>query len=73
MKELDLVALARDIPEHGLARGDLGTIVHAYSDGEAYEVEFVLASGETVALLTLEAEDIRPREGREILHSRNLG
>lgn len=73
MKELDLVVLERDIPEHGLARGDLGTIVHAYSNGAAYEVEFVLASGETVAVLTLEAGDVRPREGREILHTRNLG
>ena len=73
MKELDLVVLTRDLPEHGLARGDVGTVVHAYSDGEAYEVEFVVASGETVAVLTLESCDVRPREGQEILHSRPLG
>lgn len=73
MKELDLVVLKRDIPEHGLASGDLGTIVHAYSDGAAYEVEFNLASGETVAVLTLDAADLRPRGGREILHTRSHG
>ena len=72
MKEHEWVVLKRDIPEHGLAEGDVGTIVHAYSDGGAYEVEFILASGETVAVLTLEAEDVRPRSGREILHTRVL-
>lgn len=73
MKEHDWVVLTRDVPEHGLAEGDVGTIVHAYKDGRAYEVEFTLASGDTVAVLTLEAEDVRPRGGREILHTRDLG
>jgi hypothetical protein len=29
--------------------------------------------GETVAVLTLESDDIRPRGGKEILHTRSLG
>lgn len=73
MNEHDWVVLKRDIPEYGLAEGDVGTIVHVYSDGRAYEVEFILASGETVAVLTLEGGDVRPRGGREILHTRSLG
>lgn len=73
MNEHDLVVLNRDLPEHGLTEGDVGTIVHMYTDGEAFEVEFALASGETVAVLTLDANDVRPRTGREILHSRTLG
>lgn len=73
MNELDLAVLTRDLPEHGLARGDVGTIVHVHRGGEAFEVEFVLASGETVAVVTLEASDVRPRTGREILHTRSLG
>ncbi len=72
MNEHDWVVLKRNVPEHGLTEGDVGTIVHVYSDGQAYEVEFILASGETVAVLTLEAEDVRPRGGREILHTRSL-
>lgn len=72
MNEHELVVLTRDLPDYGLTEGDVGTIVHVYSDGEAYEVEFILASGETVAVLTLEAADLRPRRGREILHSRSL-
>jgi hypothetical protein len=73
MNEHDWVVLKRDIPEHGLTEGDLGTVVHIYNDGRAFEVEFTLASGDTVAVLTLEAEDVRPRGGREILHTRDLG
>jgi hypothetical protein len=49
MKELDLVVLTHDIPEYGLLQGDLGTIVHGYTDGQAWEVEFVTAEGRTVA------------------------
>jgi hypothetical protein len=70
MNELELVVLKRDIPEHGLTRGDVGTVVHVYGHGAAYEVEFLLGSGETVAVLTLEADDVRPRGGKEILHTR---
>jgi hypothetical protein len=55
---LDTVILSRDLPEHGLKRGDLGAIVELYgSDG--FEVEFVTASGRTVALLTLSTADVR--------------
>ena len=71
--ELDLVALRRDIPEHRLTAGDLGTIVFRYPSAEAFEVEFVTAAGETLAVLTLEAGDIRPLGAREILHARALG
>ena len=55
---LDTVVLNRDLPEHRLKRGDLGAIVEVY-DGEAFEVEFVTASGRTGALLTLKLEDVR--------------
>jgi hypothetical protein len=40
MQELDSVVLAVDRPEWGLVAGDVGTIVHVYGEGEAYEVEF---------------------------------
>jgi hypothetical protein len=68
MKELELVVLKRDIPEHGLARGDVGTVVHVYDNGAAYEVEFILASGETVAVLTLESDDVRRVGPPQVLH-----
>ena len=72
MKELDLVVLTHDITKHGLLEGDLGTIVHGYTDGQAWEVEFVTAEGRTVAVLTLTRADIRPMGSQEILHVREL-
>ena len=60
IKEPDLVILTRDIEEFGLGEGDVGTVVHAYLNGEAHEVEFMSAEGTTIAVLTLTASDIRP-------------
>ena len=56
--QLDTVVLTRDIPDAGLRRGDLGAIVEVYGPN-AFEVEFVAASGRTQALVTLTAQDIR--------------
>jgi len=55
---LDTVVLDRDLPEHGLKRGDLGTVVEIY-EPDGLEVEFVTASGRTGALLTLTVADVR--------------
>jgi hypothetical protein len=73
IRELDLVVLTRDVPEHGLERGDVGAAVHVYGEGLRFEVEFVAADGRTVALLTLDPEDVRPMDGREILQAREFG
>lgn len=70
--ELDTVVLTRSIPEHHLESGDVGAVVHVYSHHRAYEVEFVTAAGETIAVLTLTDADIRPMREREILHARVL-
>ncbi|MGH7335909.1 MAG: DUF4926 domain-containing protein [Candidatus Rokuibacteriota bacterium] len=56
---LDTIVLDRDIPEHGLRKGDLGAVVEVY-ERDGLEVEFVTASGRTAALLTLSARDVRP-------------
>jgi len=50
---LDTVVLDRDLPEHGLRKGDLGAVVEVYGP-DGLEVKFVTASGRTAALLTLE-------------------
>lgn len=39
--ELSLVRLTRDVGD--FPSGTVGTVVHVYPDGEAYEVEFNLA------------------------------
>lgn len=70
--ELDTVVLTRDVPEHALAEGDLGTVVFRYPDGDAFEVEFITADGNTVAVLTLDDADVRSLADGEILHARRL-
>jgi hypothetical protein len=70
--EHDVVVLTRDLPEHGLRSGDVGTVVHVYREGKAYEVEFVTGSGQTLAVETLEPKDLRPLGAGEILHSREV-
>lgn len=72
IRELDTVALTHALPECGLVAGDVGAVVHRYPNGAAFEVEFVTAAGETVAVVTLTPSDVRPLLGREILHVREL-
>jgi len=72
IKELDAVALTRDLPEHGLKRGDVGSAVLVHGNGDAFEVEFVSYDGHTVALLTLEHADVRPLRAGDIPHAREL-
>lgn len=62
---LDAVVLTRDLPEHGLRRGDIGAVVEVYEPG-GVEVEFVTGSGRTQALLTLHESDVRPVADCEI-------
>jgi len=45
---LDVVALTTDLPDRGLLRGQVGTIVELLGDGAA-EVEFVDEAGRTYA------------------------
>ena len=72
INELDVVALTRDLPEQGLVRGDVGTAVLVHGKGVAYEVEFVGYDGHTVALLTLERDQLRPLDTHDIPHAREL-
>ena len=63
---LDTVVLDRDLPEHGLRRGDLGTVVELY-EPDGLEVEYVNPSGTTVALVTLNVRDVRPAAGDDVV------
>jgi Domain of unknown function (DUF4926) len=68
--ELDLVVLKRDLPTERLTAGDVGTVVLVHQQGAGYEVEFTTLSGDTVAVVTLDASEVRPVEAREIVHAR---
>jgi hypothetical protein len=68
--EMDLVVLKRDLSKERLAAGDVGTVVLVHQQGAGYEVEFATLSGDTVAVVTLDASDVRPVGEREIVHAR---
>ncbi|MHC4349550.1 MAG: DUF4926 domain-containing protein [Planctomycetota bacterium] len=57
-KLLETVVLNTDLPEHGLKKGDLGAVVQIY-EPDGLEVEFVSASGQTQALVTLQVDAVR--------------
>lgn len=72
IEELDRVVLRRDLPEHGLCAGDIGTVVLVHRGGDGYEVEFVTLDGETIAVTTLKADEVRPIGSKEVAHVRSL-
>lgn len=69
IKELDTVVLTTELPEHGLKAGDLGTVVLVHTHG-GYEIEFITLDGETVAVVSLAPDQVRPVGRREIAHAR---
>jgi hypothetical protein len=72
LKEHDRVVLTNPVSAEGLEAGDVGTIVHIYSDGQAYEVEFVALDGHTTAVATVESHQVRPVTPRDMTHTREI-
>jgi hypothetical protein len=72
IKEHERAVLTAPVPAEGLEAGDVGTVVHVYRDGLAYEIEFTTLDGRTAAVVTLEAAQVRPVGRREITHAREL-
>ena len=72
MNEHDMVVLTRSLADHGLEAGDVGAIIHVYEGGRAFEVEFVAGGGTPLAVVPLEAKDIRSVDSSEILHVRRV-
>ena len=70
IRKLDSVILLKDCPDHGLMKGDMGAVVMVHGDGKAFEVELVALAGDTLGVLTLPADEVRPRSARDMLHVR---
>jgi hypothetical protein len=66
------VVLTSDVTEKNLKCGDVGTVVHVYDDGRAYEVEFVSLSGNTEVIAALRKSQVRPVKEHEISQAREL-
>jgi hypothetical protein len=52
-----VVALLEDLPDEGLVRGQVGTVVESWAPG-VYEVEFADDEGKTYAMVGLKAEQL---------------
>ena len=72
MKEMDTVILTADLPDAELQAGDVGVVVLVHDGGAAFEVEFLCLGGETLAVKTLTASQVRPAASREIAHARRI-
>lgn len=72
IKEHDVVVLTEDLPKESLKAGDIGTVVHIHENGAGYELEFITLAGETIAIVTLLASQVRAAAKREIPHARKL-
>lgn len=59
IKLLDVVALTEDLPEHGLHRGQVGTVVEELAPG-IFEVEFSDNEGRAYAMLPLHPDQLMP-------------
>ena len=69
------IALARDLPEKRLQRGDVVTIVdrHPPNGGEpGYSIEVFNALGETLAVTVVAESCLQPLTESDIIHVRSL-
>jgi hypothetical protein len=69
------IALARELPEKRLQRGDVVTIVdrHPPNGGEpGYSIEVFNALGETIAVTVVVESCLQPLTASDIIHVRSL-
>lgn len=70
------VALARDLEEHGLKRGDVAAVVdfapHPSGGPEGIVLEISNALGDSLRVVIIRPEDIEPLHANEILAVRQL-
>jgi hypothetical protein len=64
------VVLLRDLPEEGLRAGDVGVVVEVFGGREnvppGYMIEFMTLTGETVAVVDVTADAVRPVSERDM-------
>jgi hypothetical protein len=72
----DRVALACDLDEHGLKRGDVATVVdkvpHPAGGPEGLVLEVTNALGESVQVVVVTESDIEPLNANEVFAVRQL-
>ena len=71
IRELDRVVLTTNLRRHRLKRGDIGTVVLKHGS-RGYEVEFMTLKGDTVAVVSLTSQQVRPIGQNELPHVRDF-
>ena len=69
------VALAKDLPDEGLRRGDIATVVDrvdAPGGGEGYVIEVFNAVGQTIKVVPVPPEALAPLAADQVLSVRRL-
>jgi hypothetical protein len=76
LAEHDVVVLTRDVPDDGLKAGDVGVILFAHEGHDdvppGYTVEVTTLLGETVAVVDVPADVVRPAVERDVRHARSV-
>ena len=67
LSEYSLVKSLKNVPDKGVRKGDVGTIVHRYAEPrEGYEVESLDNDGCTKDVLTYERHELEPAESQGV-------
>jgi len=70
------IALSADLPEHGLRRGDVATLVEHHSgrpgQEDGYSLEVFNAVGDTIAVVTVCESLVEPLTANELLSVRPM-
>ena len=60
ISQYEACILTTDLPRHRLRAGQRGIVVDYTSDGVAYIVEFFAPNGDTLDVVFVEADQVRP-------------
>ena len=72
LKEHDRVVLKKDLPADNLRAGDVGVIVHLHREARVFEVEFLALDGNSIAVATVEASQLRAVTAHDVSHARPI-
>jgi hypothetical protein len=76
IEEFKEVVLLRDLPREGLRTGDVGVIVEVFPRRDrapaGYMVEFITLTGETVAVVDVTADAVRPVSDGDMPQARSM-
>lgn len=76
LREHDVVVFTRDLPDEGIKAGDVGVVLVTHR-GHAdvppgYTVEVTTVLGETVAIVDVPVDLVRPAAERDVRHARSI-